>query len=382
VSVIHIISSLEGGGAEATLYRLCEAEQRSGRAHTVVSLMGRGVYARRLEEIGVAVHCLSMPRRRVTLRALYQLFRLLRRLRPDVVQTWMYHADLLGGVLAKLAGVKSIIWSIRGPLDSRETSRATAFVARCCALLSRYVPTRIVSCSVLAARVHQNLGYERDKFVIIPNGYPLDRFRPMPDQRRALRTTLRVDETMPLLGMVARFDPYKDHQNLFAALGLLRREEVCFRCLLIGDGMEESNAVVRVLTEREGLGDRVLLLGRREDIPSLMNAMDIHVLSSLNEAFPNVLAEAMACGTPCVTTDVGDARLIVGDTGWIAPPRDAVGLASAIRSAIAALSHGQDWQRRRTECRHRVETHFDLNRMWIAYRDVWGFSDPVTSTAA
>src|SRR6185503_8599627 len=194
-----------------------------------VSLKGRGEYGRRLEAVGATVHALDMPRGRATVRGVVTLFRLLRRLRPDVVQTWMYHADLLGGVAAKLAGVRNIVWSIRGPLDPRETPRALMLVARACALLSRSVPTRIVSVSEYAARVHQDLGYDASKFVIIPNGYPLDRFRPEPDQRRALRATVGVPANLPLLGMVARFDPYKDHENLFAALGILLKKGVRFR---------------------------------------------------------------------------------------------------------------------------------------------------------
>jgi glycosyltransferase involved in cell wall biosynthesis len=205
----------------------------------------------------------------------------------------------------------------------------------------------------------------------------------MPEQRRAIRADLAADDAIPLLGMVARFDPYKDHKNLFAALGHLRRRSVRFRCVLIGAGMDETNEAVRSLIEREEIADSVILLGARDDIPSLMNALDINVLSSLGEAFPNVLAEAMACGTPCVTTDVGDARIIVGDTGWFAPPGDPTALANALVAAIGAMANQELWQQRAADCRRRVEARFDVRQMRTAYRAVWSDSaPPVTDVAA
>jgi glycosyltransferase involved in cell wall biosynthesis len=371
MKVVHVITGLDTGGAEATLYRLCSADRDSAWRHTVISLTGRGAYAARLEAEGVVVHSLEMPRGRVTINGFSRLYSLLRNLRPEVVQTWMYHADLLGGVLAKLTGVKGIVWSIRGPLDPRETSRTTRLVAQSCALLSYYVPKRIVSCSVYAADVHQTLGYNPGKFTVIPNGYPLDRLAPMPDKRLALREAFNASDDLPLLGMVARFDPYKDHSTLVGALGILKRRNVRFRCLLVGSGLTEDNAFLGAMIQRADVEDEIGFLGARDDIPEVMNALDIHVLSSLGEAFPNVLAEAMACGTPCVTTDVGDSRLIIGDTGWSAPPKDPAGLADAIQVAIRAMDDRTSWQARQRACRLRIEEKFGVDRMREAYRRVW-----------
>jgi len=333
--------------------------------------MGRGIYADRLEAVGVVVHALEMPRGRITAKGVLRLYSLLRTVRPAIVQTWMYHADLIGGVLARLAGVKGVVWSIRGPLNAQETSTSTRLTARSCAVLSRYVPKRIVSCSVHAARVHQALGYEAGKFAIIPNGYPLDQLLPMPAKRRALRAEMGVSDHLPLLGMVARFDPYKDHSNLFHALALLKRRNVAFSCLLVGAGMDEANPFLNEMVQHAGVGDNVRLLGPRRDIPEVMNALDIHVLSSIDEAFPNVLAEAMACGTPCVTTDVGDANMIMGETGWSVPPGNPAALADALELAICARNDDAPWQMRKIAARTRIEKNFGLDRMRKAYRKVW-----------
>lgn len=369
MDVAHIITGLNEGGAEAVLYRLCAHDTEN--RHVVVSLMDQGKYGPLLQAAGVEVHCLGLSRGRITLAALLRLWRLLHAHRPEVAQTWMYHADLVGGTLARLAGVP-VCWGIRNTtLPPGVSSRGTILVARLCAKLSRWIPRAIVSCSREAVRVHQALGYAADKFVCIPNGYDLTRFAPDVAARRRLRAEWAVDDGVPLLGMVARYDPQKDHHTLIAALARLARGGARFACVLVGTGVDAGNAALHKAIIAAGLESSVRLVGRRDDVPAVMNALDLHVLSSSAEAFPNVLAEAMACGTPCVTTDVGDAALIVGDTGWVVPPRDADVLAGALTAALAARNDAAAWQARRQAARARVAQRFDIARMVAGYKTVW-----------
>lgn len=379
--VVHVISGLADGGAEAVLYRLCRRDRQY--RHTVVSLHDEGKYGSLLRDIGVTVQCLDMPRGSISLGGLRRLWQVLRLLRPDVVQTWMYHADLVGGVVARLSGIRAVCWGIHSTdLKRGESKTRTILVARLCSWLSKWVPRRIICCAQTAAASHAASGYDVKKLVVINNGYDLSEFRPNDRERFRLRDELNLPRDLPLIGMVGRFDPYKDHAGLIAALSHVVAANVEFRCVLVGSGMEESNATLRDWIHASGLADRIQLLGRRNDIPAVMNALDVHVLSSLGEAFPNVLAEAMACGTPCVTTDAGDAPLIVGETGWVVPKGQPEALADAIIIALGACRDEEAWGVRCAAARSRVVDRFSVETMVQEYNEIWRTVSVPLETAA
>jgi len=372
-NIVHIITGLNNGGAEAVLYRL--VTHNFANQHTVISLMGMGKYGPMLREQGIKVVCLNMSRGSLTISGVIKLWCVLRNLKPDVVQTWMYHADLVGGVVARLAGIKSVFWNVRHTnLVLGESSWATILVAKYCARLSSFVPRKIIFCAEKAVQVHSNLGYKKEKVVVIGNGYRLDLFMPSLEAGLRVKDELGL-EVAPVLGMVGRFDALKDHENLLDALGALKRKGIDFKCLLVGSDINYENRQITAWIERNNLAENVLLLGQRSDIPAVMNALDLHVLSSRSEAFPNVVAEAMACGTPCVTTDVGDASLIVGDTGWVVPAQDSQLLANAIEAALAERKNKPiEWGYRRFSCRERIKDNFSLDVMVEKYIAAWGFS--------
>jgi glycosyltransferase involved in cell wall biosynthesis len=232
------------------------------------------------------------------------------------------------------------------------------------------VPYKIISCSRQAIQPHAAIGYDTERFLVIPNGYNLAQFRPLPQQACDLRAQLGIGPDTVVLGMVGRFDPQKDHRNLLDALAAMNSDRKLI-CLLVGTGMDEGNQALTTMLEETGTAQQVKLLGRRSDIPAVMSALDIHVLSSLGEAFPNVLAEAMACGTPCVTTNVGDAALIVDDTGWIVPPMNPKALARALERAVTALDNSESWRRRCFYAKRRIEKTFSIQTMVNSYHAAW-----------
>lgn len=370
MKIVHVISGLNDGGAEAVLYRLCSANESN--THTVISLSSEGKYGALLREKGFEVHWLNMPPGRLRLAALVELYRLLRSMKPDVVQTWMYHADLIGGIIARMAGIKHVFWGIHNSSLKIGKSRwSTIAVAYANALLSRFIPTTIICCADKAKIVHQKKGFTSDKFVVIPNGYDINLFKPDRGAGQKLRIELGIEENTPLFGLVGRFDFQKDHLTLIKSLSLIKQRGAHFCCVLVGRDIDVNNNQLMTWLKQYDLLEEVVLLGQRNDIPIVMNAIDIHLLSSASEAFPNVICEAMACGTPCITTDVGDAAFIVGDTGWVVPPSNPNMFAEAIQRALIALSNKDEWESRCVAVRNRIIEHFSLEKMTAAYQSTW-----------
>lgn len=352
------------------LLKLLSELDRSRLAPHVVSLTGSGEIGQRIAAIGVPVLDLDLRHRPV--RDFVRLVRHVSRLQPDLVQTWMYHADLLGGLAARCAGIRAIAWGIRNTtLDRDKTKLSTRLVVRLNALLSRWLPTGILSCAEAARNVHVALGYAADKMAVIPNGFDLSRFRPDNAARTSVRNELCLLADTPLVGIVGRFDPQKNHAGFLEAAGLLRRSRPDVHFLLAGNGLDAHNNELAAVARRAGVFDAVHWLGRRDDMPRLMASLDVLASSSsFGEAFPNVLGEAMACGVPCAVTDVGDSAAIVADTGRVVPSGDMPALAAAIGDLLSLEATQRVSLGRRA--RMRVEENFEIGHVVRCYEDYYG----------
>lgn len=326
--ITHIITGLGVGGAEIMLYNLLSHTDRSRFAPEVISLLEPGPVGRKIEALGIRVRSLGMDRGIPNPLQVLRLARWLKEQSPDLVQTWMYHANLIGGLAAKCARNIPVIWGIHhSTLDSVVTKPRTRYVVKISAPLSRLLPARVVCCSETSRATHSELGYDPDKMVMIPNGFDLVSFRPDPLARTSLCRELALPDHTPLIGLVARFHPLKDHQTFLRAAAYLHRELPDARFILCGEGVDWQNSELAQWVRQAGLEKACYLLGRRNDMPRITTALDVASSSSIAEAFPLVVGEAMACGVPCVVTDVGDSAIIVGDTGVVVPPRNPHALA-------------------------------------------------------
>jgi glycosyltransferase involved in cell wall biosynthesis len=371
VQVCHIITSLDTGGAEMMLYKLLSAHDRERFDVEVISLMPIGAIGEKIQGLNVPVRSLNVARGAFAPSALPRLKMWLRESKPDVVQTWMYHADLVGGLAARWAGVPSIFWNIRNSTMGRHAGKQTTYrVAQACARLSRRIPRRIVCCSSVAMMNHAAIGYAEDRFQLIHNGFDLSLFRPDPPARISVREELNLSPDARLIGLVARFHPQKDHETFLRAAGLLHRCGIEAHYLLCGDGIDAQNEVLTGWIAAEQMQPYVHLLGRRQDVPRLTAALDVAALSAaFGEAFPNVLGEAMACGIPCVATRVGEAPTIVGETGTIVPIGDPQALAGAL-SAVLTLCP-EEKRQLGVAARKRVEENFNLPDIVARYERLY-----------
>ena len=372
IRVAHIITGLDTGGAERMLLKLLTHMDPERFAVRVYSLIPPGHGGAPIEALGVSLQTLGMRRDLPNPMAVFRLAGLLRDYRPDVVQTWMYHADLVGGVAAKLAGARTpVVWNIRhSTFDPDTTKRRTTRVARICAMASRSLPHTIVCCSIAAQEVHTSLGYDATKIRVIPNGFDLSQFRPDPVARADVRSELGISDETIVIGRLGRFDPQKDYHGFVQAAAHLHRSRPDVRFVLCGLDIDASNAELTKWIADAGIGHVCHLLGYRRDAARVMAAFDVAASSSsYGEAFPNVLAEAMACEVPCVATDVGDSAYIVGDTGTIVAPRDPLALADAWEAMIAP---GPEHLRRMgNAARERVEQKFALRQVVREYEGLY-----------
>jgi glycosyltransferase involved in cell wall biosynthesis len=332
MKILHIITGLNTGGAEMMLYKLLSAIDGERFENHVISLTGDKVIGEKISALGIPVRYLGMAHGRPDARRFFRLVREIRLLRPDVVQTWMYHADLLGGLAAKLAGVKRLVWNIRhSDLPPEHTKRSTRLTAKLCALLSHWLPDRIICNAQRSVAVHIGLGYKKTLFEVIGNGFDLQRFQPNATAKTLLCRELNVDPATLLVGLAARFDVQKNHRGFIIAAQRIAHEFHNVRFILAGRNVAADNAELRQWLAQTDCAARLHLLGERHDIPLLTAALDVAVSCSIfGEGFPNTVGEAMACGVPCVVSDVGDAAFVVGDTGLVVAPGDTEALAEAM----------------------------------------------------
>ena len=365
--VLHIITGLGDGGAEGVLYRLCKSS--ANFKHEVISLTGNGKYTSMLEEVGVIVH----PFHFNGISSFFRLISLIKTVQPELVQTWMYHADLIGGIAAKIAGVKNIFWGIRhSNLEKGKVKSSTIYIARLSALFSKFVPTKIICCANKAKEVHLNIGYCKDKLLVIQNGYDLSNFYPSNVHRQQVRHEWKLSEETFVIGNVARYDPFKDHENLLRALCKLKLSGAPFKCFLIGNNVTEQNVDLKNKINELDLFSNVVLLGPRTDIPAVMNALDLHVLSSSSEGFPNVIAESMACGTFNVSTQVGDVSEIIPNPRLICPTKNSDALFDVIKLAYNMWEkYPDDFMIQKIQNERVIKEKFSIDTMVSAFENCW-----------
>lgn len=376
--VAHVITGLGRGGAEAMLLKLLAAlPAASGFDHSVVSLTAVPADAIPGQEVDHT--SLGLQRGSLNPLAVLRLREVLGAKNPDVIQGWMYH----GNVAARLAAPRGvpIIFNIHHTLNRLADEKASLrAVIRLGALLARGPVARVLYCSEAGQRQHEAIGYPAARSAFIPNGFDCERFQPVSEAKRAAirEHDLDLPADAFLIIHIGRHHPVKNHAGLIASFAALVQRHPRAHLLLLGSGVTPDQPSLARSVASHGVGQRVHLLGERDDVHRLLPACDLMVLASFSEAFPNVLGEAMACGVPCVTTDVGDAATMVGATGRVVAPGESAALTDAMAAVMELPSHHLDQLKR--AARARVVAEYSLPaiaaRFAHLYRDVFSGSRP------
>ena len=320
--VVHCITGLSGDGAQRMLLRLVVQLQQRGVHNFVISLSKREPLALEFERHGIPVHALDMGHASRIARGFMRLRSLMTELDPDVMQGWMYHANLAVSLVAPLLPKKTpVVWNIRRGLDDyRERKLSTRAMVRLGARLSSRA-NQIIYCTHESRAQHELFGFSSNQGTVLGNGFDTTLFAPNAEMRAVIRERLGVVEQDILIGNIGRDDSAKGRPFLFEAFAELLLRVPRARLLLVGRGMDDSNRELRGRLVASRIAARVVLLGEYTPVSELYSAMDIFCSSSVCEGFPNVIAEAMSSGVPCVATDTGNTSGLLHGTGIVVPPR-------------------------------------------------------------
>lgn len=365
--IVHIIVGLNVGGAELMLKRLVlHSAKKNLYEQYVISLTDLGVVGPQLQDEGIKVYSLGMASLSSLPLTFIKLRSLLKKVNPDVVQTWMYHADFIGGLTAKSAGIKNIVWGVRTTDVTQGGSNLTVQLAKICGRLSYKVPTAIVCAAHISKNHHIALGYDKSKMLVIPNGYDMDSICATKLDGYKIREENNLTKDDIIVGSVGRFNPVKNQKLFVQVAAELISVKPSLKFVMVGRDNTVDNKVLTGWLKQYGITKNFRLLGQRDDIAKCFQAFDVFCLHSKTEGFPNVLVEAMANNIPCIATDVGDAKLILQNYGVTSSNNNADELAYCILKMIDKISKNKV-----QETYSYIRDNFSIENTYNEYAKVW-----------
>ncbi len=360
MKVLHVIVGLNVGGAERSLFKLSENLILHNIDIKIVTLGKPGKLAVDFERLGIDVYCLDLVSVLQIPTAFLKLVKIVKDYNPSVVHTWMYHSNLFGGLVAYFLG-KPVIWSIRSTHASLNNFKLTNFVNIFSIVFSYFIPTEIICVSESSKLSHVKLGYNDKIVTVLPNGYEVDnRFLNSLSAPNDLKKIINSNSL--LITSVGRDNEFKDHDTFIeTACNILNfNQNIYF--VIVGEGLDYNNQklVNKILSKNLNL-DKFLLLGYRTDVMSILAYSNIYCLHSVSEGFPNSLAEAMLLGVPCVSTDVGDASLMLGDEykKFVVPAKDPKKLSLALGYLIDLPEYNR--KKLGEYLKNRIQKNYNIN---------------------
>ena len=356
IKVLHLISSLEQGGAERQLVELV----KENKNHAICQLIPGGFYEEELNNNQTIIFNLNIKKNSFNIMFLYKLYKIIKNYKPDIINTWMYHSSLLEVFLRKITFKNDIplVWGLRcSNMDTSEYSLALKMIIKGCKYFSN-VPNIIINNSLAGLKFHESIGFKNNN-IVIHNGIDIKKFSANNKLRIKLRNQLKIDNHAKVLLCVGRFDPMKDHDTLLLAFKRIKKNYKSIILILAGLGTEN-------IKEQDG----VIALGGYKDINHVYAASDIIVSSSaFGEGFSNAIAEGMASSLIPIATQVGDAEYIIGKIGKIVKPRNVKALCEAIKE-ILELDDAVFYNKRILS-KKRITDKFSKSRMIKAYNEVY-----------
>lgn len=367
MKILYVVTSLDRGGAENSLKAIASCLNASNEIY-IFCLTKEGVVSNEMKAMGLDIFCLNMLNVFSLLSTIKILKNKIKEINPDIVHTWLYHADLIGGIASRLAGINNVVWCVR-TTKLKQGAYSTVLVRTVLSVFSYFIPKKIVCVAESSLKFHRKLGYAGNKLLVIGNGFLVPSLVVEPKNNMNFLAELNINPYDIIIGSVGRFSSDKGQDLFVKAAGLLLKKNGNLKFMIVGRGNHSGNQELVELIESTGFPSNFILLGEQSNVGELYSVMDVFCLHSRTEGFPNVLGEAMMYQKPCVVTRAGDAEHILGGTGVVVDgfePED-------IANALSTMLDYSDDQRIALGCeaRARIINEFSFDSVVVKYTNLY-----------
>ena len=381
MKIIHIINSLKKGGAEGNLYRLVKFHKKNYKAKIniiIVTLIGNGFYEFELKKKGIKIFSLDINKKKnffEIIKKIIKLRKFIKTQNPDIIQSWMYHSNFLT-LFVPRNFFNKIFWNIRHSiLNLKMSKKTTIFVSLICSLFSRYVPKKIIYCSEKSINFHEKKHfYDKKKSVLVDNGYSDKAYYPSKNQRLNFRKQHKIKKTDTVLGFAGRYAAEKNINSLLFAFSKIIKNYNNIFLYMVGKNINNRNKELMNYVEDFKIKKNVVLLNEQKNLLKFYNGIDLLLLTSHSESFPNVIAEAMLCSTPVLSSDVGCSRKIIDDCGFIMKKNNKESIFNNLKKSINFLqTKKKKWKFLKKKSADKIKREFSVKKMANTYFKIWNF---------
>tara|TARA_Y100001970_G_scaffold199595_1_gene242797 strand:+ start:33769 stop:34905 length:1137 start_codon:yes stop_codon:yes gene_type:complete len=371
--VCHIINSLNNGGAENILLKICKYSNKDRNKHYVISLIANGDLDNEFKKNCNKLIILNFHKNVFFIFQIFRLFKIIKEIKPDIIHGWMYHSSLLASLCGFILKIKNIHWNIRHTeLILFKSSFITILIAKFMSFLSKNNPKKIVYCSEESKKFHSKFGFNNKNSTIINNGVDINIFKKSEIKKNKIIEKLNITDDEFIIGMIANYRPQKNHKFFIKSIGQFKNKNIPFKVILAGRNINKNNKELKLEIKKYSLEKDFILLDNINDVDFVLNTLDIFVLTSnFGESFSNVLIESMATSVPCITTNIGASAFIIKNCGWILNNFSEIELANLLNKVYKEKSNKKNWKELKYNNRKRVENHFSLPVMIEKYEKIW-----------
>ena len=377
--VLHIINSLKKGGAEGNLYRLCSAQKKKYKNKidiTIITLIDNGYYEHELKKKGIKIFSLQIKNENKIpsfLKKIAIFRKFIKKLKPDIIQSWMYHSNFLSIFIPKIYFNK-IFWNIRhSELNSKISKKTTIVLSLICGFFSRIVPKKIIYCSEKSIKFHENMHlYSKKKSSLIDNGFSKRTYYSSKSLRINFRTKNKIKQSDIILGFAGRYAKQKNIDALLHAFHIVSKKYNNIFLYMAGRDININNRELINIIDNFKLTNKVFFLSQQKNLLKFYNGIDLLLLPSHSESFPNVVAEAMLCSTLVLASDAGSSKKIIDKYGFVLNKNNHEAISEGLKKSINEFIYKKKkWRYLKKNARSHIKKNFSIEKMADKYLNNW-----------